>query len=76
MAEFPPPKDHSHLIMDGWFHERGTLWPGQAFSLKIKEVLHHERSQFQDILVFESESYGKVLVLDGVIQVTERDECR
>ncbi|CAE7824342.1 SPDSYN2, partial [Symbiodinium microadriaticum] len=27
-----------------------------------------------DILLFESTNYGKVLVLDGVIQVTERDE--
>lgn len=29
---------------------------------------------FQDVLVFESETYGNVLVLDGVIQATERDE--
>ena len=28
----------------------------------------------QDILVFDSESYGRVLVLDGVIQITEKDE--
>lgn len=28
----------------------------------------------QDILVFKSKTYGTVLVLDGVIQVTERDE--
>ena len=28
----------------------------------------------QDILVFDSETYGRVLVLDGVIQLTERDE--
>ena len=28
----------------------------------------------QDILVFDSTSYGRVLVLDGVIQVCERDE--
>ena len=28
----------------------------------------------KDILVFDSESYGRVLVLDGVIQVTEKDE--
>ena len=62
------------LIIDGWFHERGTLWPGQAMSLKVKTVLDHHRSDFQDILVFESENHGKVLVLDGVIQVTERDE--
>lgn len=62
------------LIIDGWFHERGELWPGQAMSLKVKEVLDHHRSDFQDILVFQSENHGKVLVLDGVIQVTERDE--
>lgn len=74
-TEFPPPKDYSHLIIDGWFHERGTLWPGQAFTLKIKEVLYHKKSQFQDVLVFDSENYGKVFVLDGVIQCTERDEC-
>jgi spermidine synthase len=62
------------LIIDGWFHERGELWPGQAMSLKVNKVLDHFRSDFQDILVFESESHGNVLVLDGVIQVTERDE--
>jgi spermidine synthase len=28
----------------------------------------------QDICVFESEAYGRVLVLDGVIQATDRDE--
>jgi len=50
------------------------MWPGQSFGLKVKNVLHTEKSQFQDILVFESETYGRVLVLDGVIQLTERDE--
>jgi len=62
------------MIIDGWFHERGVLWPGQAMSLQVKKVLYEGKSKFQDILVFESESYGNVLVLDGVIQVTERDE--
>lgn len=62
------------LVIDGWFHERGVLWPGQAMSLEVKEVLDHHRSDFQDVLVFQSANHGKVLVLDGVIQVTERDE--
>jgi len=62
------------LIIDGWFHERGELWPGQAMSLKVKKVLDHYRTDFQDLLVFESENHGTVLVLDGVIQVTTRDE--
>ena len=73
--EFPPPKDYSHLIIDNWFHERQPeLWGGQAFTLQIKEILYHQKSKFQDVLVFESTNYGKVLVLDGVIQATERDE--
>lgn len=62
------------LIIDGWFHERGELWKGQAMSLQVKKVLDHYRTDFQDLLVFESEHHGTVLVLDGVIQVTTRDE--
>lgn len=50
------------------------MWPGQAMTLKVKEILHHEKSQYQDVLIFESTDYGTVLVLDNVIQCTERDE--
>ena len=62
------------LIIDGWFHERGVLWPGQAMSLKVEEVLYHGRSLYQDVLFFKSATHGNVLVLDGVLQVTEHDE--
>ncbi|KAL0592089.1 hypothetical protein ABG067_000742 [Albugo candida] len=57
-----------------WFTETEALWPGQQFSLKIEEVLYQGKSDFQDIMVFKSSTYGNVLVLDGVIQATERDE--
>lgn len=50
------------------------MWPGQAMSLKVNQILHHEKSKYQDVLVFESSDYGTVLVLDNVIQCTERDE--
>lgn len=43
-------------------------------TLQVKEVLHHEKSKYQDVLIFESTDYGTVLVLDNVIQCTERDE--
>ncbi|KAG9307427.1 hypothetical protein G9A89_017257 [Geosiphon pyriformis] len=43
-------------------------------SLRVKQILHVEKSLYQDVLVFQSETYGTVLVLDGVIQCTERDE--
>jgi spermidine synthase len=45
-----------------------------AMTLKVRRILHTERSLYQDVLVFESETFGHVLVLDGVIQCTERDE--
>ncbi|KII84993.1 hypothetical protein PLICRDRAFT_116968 [Plicaturopsis crispa FD-325 SS-3] len=61
-------------IKDGWFREISSQWPGQAMTLKVNRILHVEKSLYQDVLVFESETYGNVLVLDGVIQVTERDE--
>ncbi|KAE8357743.1 Spermine/spermidine synthase-domain-containing protein [Aspergillus caelatus] len=61
-------------IKDGWFSERSDMWPGQAMSLKVNQILHHEKSKYQDVLIFESSDYGTVLVLDNVIQCTERDE--
>lgn len=62
-------------IVDGWFREiSDTMWPGQAMTLKVDKVLHHEKSKYQDVLVFKSTDYGNVLVLDNVIQATERDE--
>lgn len=61
-------------IRDGWFHEISPQWPGQAMSLQVRRILHAEQSKYQDVLVFESETYGNVLVLDGAIQCTERDE--
>ena len=43
-------------------------------TLQVNKILHVEKSLYQDVLVFESATYGNVLVLDGVIQCTERDE--
>ena len=43
-------------------------------TLKVTRILHVEKSTYQDVLVFQSETYGNVLVLDGAIQCTERDE--
>jgi spermidine synthase len=57
-----------------WFAEFGTMWPGQAMSLEIKKMLFEGKSKFQDVKVFESATWGKTLILDGVIQCTERDE--
>lgn len=58
----------------GWFSETSPMWKGQSMSLEIEEVLEDFKSDYQHIQVFKSTHYGTVLVLDGVIQVTDRDE--
>jgi len=62
------------VAKDGWYTELGPMWPGMGLSLEVGEVLHERRSAFQDVCVFESKAFGTVLLLDGVIQCTDRDE--
>lgn len=61
-------------LATGWFSELSPLWPGQAISLEMEEQLFKTQSKYQLIEVFKSKTYGKVLSLDGIIQLTERDE--
>jgi len=61
-------------LAKGWFSELGVMWPGQAMSIEVEEILFQGKSDFQDVCVFKSKTYGNVLALDGVIQCTERDE--
>jgi spermidine synthase len=54
---------------------RETLHPGYEQVLHVKgDLLVDRSSQFQDIQVFDSEANGRVLVLDGILQLTDRDE--
>ena len=53
------------LAVQGWYTEvspDNKMWPGQAMSLRVEEVLWEGRSDFQDVLVFRSSTYGTVLV--------------
>ena len=61
-------------IENGWFFEKNGQWPGQAMGIEIQEMLMEKRTKYQDLKVFQSKTWGKVLILDGVIQLTEKDE--
>jgi len=61
-------------IVDGWFSEICPMWPGVALSIKIEKVLYSKKSKFQQIDLFQTSNFGKMLVLDGIIQLTEPDE--
>jgi spermidine synthase len=68
-------EDGMAKLDDQWFSEvHDTLWPGRAFSLKIDRISFQQRSEYQDICIFENSSVGRVLALDGIIQLTEADE--
>ena len=55
-----------------WFSEPHSA-TGSAFSLKIKAKLFDERSPFQHIEVYATEEFGKLMVIDGCIMLTQRD---
>jgi len=58
--------------MSDWINE--SLYPDWGQRFRVKRELARVRSAFQDIVIFESFSHGRVMVLDGCIQITERDE--
>ncbi len=58
--------------MELWYTEHHT--PNAGLTLKVKETLFTGRSPYQSIEVLDTEEYGRVLLLDGLIMTTDRDE--
>lgn len=89
-AALPESEAKCHAtVVSGWFSEprsrsgktskvqyyNNPMWPGEAHSLKVEKILYQGKSPYQEVLIFESLTYGKVLVLDGIVQLTDKDEC-
>ena len=60
------------LRIGGWFKEK--LYKDVRQTYRVTDVLFHERSEHQDVVIFETPVYGRVLALDDIVQVTEKDE--
>lgn len=58
--------------MNTWFTEDQTK--NLRISLRVRSILHKERSAYQEIAVYETEEFGRLLTLDDVIMTTEKDE--
>lgn len=58
--------------MELWFTEEYT--ENVKFSIKVDKQLFSGQSEFQRIDIFESNEFGKVLVIDGYLMLTEKDE--
>lgn len=68
------PSKNLNRILNGWFSEVCPMWPGSANSFEIDSVLYSTRSRFQQIDVYQTRHHGRMLVLDGIVQLTEFDE--
>lgn len=55
-----------------WFETLYGGGFGQFFS--IDKTLYHNKTEHQDLIIFENAALGRVMALDGVVQTTERDE--
>ncbi len=60
------------MTSGSWINE--TLYDAWGQRFRVKRELARLKSAFQDIVIFESEDHGRVLMLDGIVQITERDE--
>lgn len=57
---------------DQWFTERCTEG-GSALSIKIREKLHNEQTDFQHIEIYATEKFGNLMVMDGFVMLTARE---
>ena len=61
------------MALDNTWYSEPCPDYGSAFSLKIKEKLHDETSDYQRIEVYDTVYFGKLMVIDGYIMLTDRD---
>ncbi len=61
--------------MHNWFIEELEMDLGRSIQIKYKTILESVKSEFQQIDVYDTLPFGKMLVHDEVIMLTEFDEA-
>lgn len=62
------------------FENNHDIWCSEYYmddvklSLRVDEILYSKKSPYQTIHIFRNETFGVFMVIDGYVQVTERDE--
>ena len=51
-----------------------TLYPDYGQEFSIDRIHFQHRTDHQELMIFQNPIFGRVMVLDGVVQTTERDE--
>lgn len=55
-----------------WFTEQQTK--DMRISVRVKQILHREETPFQSLAVLDTDQFGRMLVLDNIIQTNIADE--
>ena len=55
-----------------WFNEQHD-YSGSAIGFRVKSLLHAEKTPFQTIEIYDSTDWGHLMVIDGCMMVTGRD---
>ena len=55
-----------------WLSEYST--ENLKLSMRVKSLIHTEKTPYQDLLIADTYEYGRTLMLDGAYQLTEKDE--
>ena len=58
--------------MELWYTEKQT--ENFGITCKITQTMHTEKTEFQDLAVIDTVEFGRMLVLDGMVMTTIRDE--
>ena len=58
--------------MEQWFNNKYS--PNTILKIKVKKLLFKEKSPYQTIEVYDSHDFGRLLVLDGIVNVSDKDE--
>lgn len=58
--------------MEMWLREMQI--ENAAMTYKIKETLVRKKTKYQDLAIVDTEAFGRMLVLDGIVQTTIKDE--
>lgn len=58
--------------MDFWFSEKHTK--DVKLSIRVDKQVYSATSDFQRIDIFDTPAFGRILVLDGYLMLTEKDE--
>lgn len=58
--------------MELWFTEKQT--ENFGITMKIHETYVNEQTEFQDLAMVKTEEFGNMLLLDGMVMTTEKDE--